>query len=532
VRIHPAAISLAVILLGLVAWATWTNYIWDEINGHDPISAAIARGVAPPEHPLFPGDPFRYHLAFDVLAGILRAFTWITISHAIDTITVISFILLMMSAASIGMRLGGRAAASLALLLAPLAGGTFVYLLFTEIGSIQVHVDGIPLTWYNNVPPTVISNFFQHPQGLAMPVSLAILMLFDDQGVDQRTRVARVVLGSVLLGMLSFAQIVFFAVIGFALGVSVLVRAFERRNFRSGAIELSCLAASVGIAFAIGGFFERSAAPKGDAMLELGKSFFGEPWLTSIAHHVFVFGLPLIAAPIALFRLKGEGRMLRIMLFAATAVAFLIPNLVVYARSWDVVKFYGVGGFFANLLFADTLAILFKRTVWRPALGVVLAILSVVAGLMWLARMSVFDGRWGVPKYHIPKPPDIAEQLADELDPLVGTYQRVFDTSIELAAAGGFLTPGFNPLREGGGYMLDRPKYLRLNDAYSRARKTLARTDLDILGADFVVLSRGDIGSLEKDAKEALEDPKRFEHVFDTTLYNDIRKVYRVVRGP
>src|SRR5262249_5275456 len=143
------------------------NYIWDEVNGHDAIAAAIARGVAPPLHPLFPGEPFRYHFGFDVLAGSVRAFTRITITHAIDVVTIVSYMLLLMSTVSLGARLGGRSAASLALILVPFGSGTLAWALERDVGPLQIHALSMPRTWYANLPPPVISNFFQHPQGLA-----------------------------------------------------------------------------------------------------------------------------------------------------------------------------------------------------------------------------------------------------------------------------------------------------------------------------------------------------------------------------
>jgi hypothetical protein len=531
-RLGRAAWGLALLALVLVVWAARKNFLWDEFNGHDPLVSVIARGVSPPEHPLFPGEPFRYHYGFDVLSGEVRAFTGLFAPDAIDVVTIWCFVMLLVAGASIGADLAGDRGGRLAMLLGPFGTGTLLYLLLPELGRFEIHWSVIPSAWLHSVPPPIISNFFQHPQGLGMPVSLAILQLFDGTEAEEGARTRRIVLGAILLGMLSLAQIVFFLILGAALGVSTLWRAARARRMRPAAIELALLLGALGIAYLLGGFFERHLGPPAAKMIDLGRSFFGEGIGRSILHHLVAFGLPLIAVPLALIRIRERAPALRVALIAAAAIGFIVPNLIVYQRSWDIVKFFGAGGFFANILLADLLAPLFEEGArGRRALGIAIAVLASFVGWFWIVRMSYLDGRHGVPKMHFGPPPRIAEAVAEKLGPLVKPRERIFSTNMDIGAGAGFMTPGFNPTSEGASFMLDVDRAKKLHDHYSNARKTLREADLDALGVGWLVLSRGDIEALEPEGRSALADPHRFEHVFDVTLDQEVREVYRIVRA-
>ena len=175
-----AAKIIAVLTSVLVFWTLYQGYFWDENAAHFGVSSVLARGVSPPEHPLFPGQVFRYHYGFNVLVGQVMALSGCSVAIAIDIVGAVCFIALLVSAISAGYQLGGSKAASLAIVLLPLAGGTLQHLLFSDFGVLEWHWDLMPKSWYQNIPPPVISNFFQHPQGLAMGTALGVIQLFDD----------------------------------------------------------------------------------------------------------------------------------------------------------------------------------------------------------------------------------------------------------------------------------------------------------------------------------------------------------------
>ena len=526
-RIAPWAIVTAALCLLGVALTAVQGHFWDENAAHFAVSHAIARGLMPPEHPLFPGEPFRYHYAFNVLVGEVRAFSGCRITTAIDTVTIGCFGLLLLAAADAGRALAGRLGASLAIVLVPMGAGTLQYLLFRDFGAIELGWDALPQRWLTSIPPPVISNFFQHPQGVAMPASLAVLLLFDDADRPHATR--RRLLGAALLGMLSLAHVVYFGILGLAIGATVLIGGVRRNEQAPTLLVLTALAGALGIAVALGGFF----APGGQSsnLLTLTRDFFDEPPAARLAHHLVLFGLPLLALPFAVMRVGGAASPLRLAVLIAVAVGFAVPNLMAYQRSWDIVKFLGVAAFFANLLLADVLAALASRRRAFAAVTAVAVILSVSTSTLWLLRTSVFDGRLGIAKMHFTEPPAIAEAVGERLGPLVGTRQRVLSTNVDISKGTGFLTPGFSWRRFGSGYLMDRARCEALERNLASARRDLAAHDLDALDVDFLILGDGDIASLTPTGKANLADPERFTPLFDVSATDGLRHIWQIRRS-
>lgn len=509
--------------LVLVAWCTIRGRFWDETNCHFPITQVLARGVFPPEHPLFPGEPFRYHYGFDVLAALPRAFTGCCVVPAIDIATLASYLLLSALAIAVGAELAGRRGASLGLVLVPFGSGIMQIFLFRDFGAMQLEWSALPASWAQSTPPPVISNFFQHPQGLGMPLALAVLLLWSGADSDRRTRRYRALLGAILLGALSLAQLVFFGVLGLVLGITVLARAARTRRWGDGLLELGMLVSALAIAWFLGGFFEPGAKPT--SLLELGQPYFREPLGQMLLHHLVLFGLPLLALPVAFRRLSDEPRELRLALVAAVLIGLAIPNLMTYERSWDIVKFFGIAAFFLNVLLADATA----RYVRSAVLTTLILVAGTTTAWFWMSRMSVLDGRFGIPAMHFGAPSAISKAVGEQLGPLVEPRDRVLSTNIDLSMGAGFLTPGFDWRLFGDSYMLDRARADVLRTHLERARRDLAREDLDALGVKFLVLSPGDRTALTQRGRRELQDPLRFEHLFDVEVPGDRRHVYRVV---
>jgi hypothetical protein len=515
-RVDGWAIAIAALGLVLVVWTALHGCFWDESNSHFGLVLSVARGVIPAEHPLFPGEPFRYHYGFDVLAGLVRAFVGLGAEGSIDAAAIACYLLLLALGANVGAELGGRRGASLALVLAPLGSGLLQVFLFRDFGAMELSWSALPSSWADSTPPPVISNFFQHPQGLGMPLSLAVLLLW-----SAPHRRSKRTIGAVLLGLLSLAQIVFFSVLGLALGVSVLARAVRERNIRSAAIDLVSLLGSLAIAVSLGGFFAPGA--RSEQLLQF-KGYFNEPILTVVLHHVVLFGLPILALPIAALRLKEEPRDLRLLLLVASFVGFFVPNTINYEWSWDIVKFFGVGAFFANLLLADAMA-----RFWRPKLALPLIAIATGTAWFWLARVSFLDGKMGITALHFPPPAPIAVAVGERLDRMIGPRDRVLSTNMDLSMGAGLLTPGFDWRALGASFIMDRARVDRLRMHLDRARRDLSPEDLAALETKIVVLGPGDIASLSDVGRKALQDNLRFEHLFDVSEGYERRSVYRVV---
>jgi hypothetical protein len=516
------ALAFAGLALFLVSWAAIQGYWWDESFLHFQLASVCSRGVIPPVHPLYPIEPLRYHYGYDFLAGQIRAFSGIPIAHALDVVTIACFILLLATSAAIGGALAGARGAGLAMTLLPFGTGLLRYFLLRMNGPMDIFWDALPKSWFEPLPPPQISNFFQHPVGLGMPIALAVLILFDGSEATVRQRRMRMGIGAILLGLLSIAQVAYFSMVGLVLGVAVLWRVLRERSAKGAAIELAMLAGAVPIAFALGGVL----TPGGhtEKMLILGRSFFPDPIGLRILRYLVLFGVPLLALPFAFRELRRRPSFLRVALFSGAVAGYLLPNFVVYARSWDIVKFYGIATLFASALLADLSARV------RPIVAAVLAILTTLTSWLFLVRMSVMDGRLGTPPMHFGRHPSVDDLVADRLGPLVPPGDRVFTVMEWTAWAGGFLTPGFRWQQYGEGYMMDRRALDALAHAHARARRDLAIEDLEALDVRWAVLRPFDIEVMSERGRKSLEDPARFEHLFDVEDRGEVRRVYRIIR--
>ncbi len=519
-------IPIALMTVGVV-WAAVGSHFWDEYSCHYPTAAVIARGVFPPELPMFPGEPFRYHFGYDVLAAHVRSLTGVPIDVALDAATIGSFTLLLAMAREVGRTFGGRWGGGFVMLLAPLGGGTLAFLLFGDMGSLEVHWSALPRKWMSSTPPPVISNFFQHPQGLGMSFALAVISLFARPPSQPKPpRRTRLIVGMSLLGVLALVNIVFFAVLGLALGVLVTIRAISTGRYRRAAEELVALLIALGIGISLGGFF--AAGPAVDQMLVWGRSFFAGGFWSVVAQHLVLFGLPWIFLPWNVLATARRPSDLSIAAAAAAVIGFAIPNLVVYARSWDIVKFLGVGMFFANLLFALQLARWTNAGRRGAAAALVATLLATNTAWIWLVRVSVLDGRLGVPKIHFPPSSRTAHALGLELEGMIGPRERVLTNDVDLARAAGFLAPGFDWRQVGQGFMLDRDRAERWHRLKVTAMRTLDPAAVRELDVRWAVFGPHDLHRLAQVGRERLGDPARYEPIAEIGEGAARRWVYRI----
>ncbi|MCC7380772.1 MAG: hypothetical protein IT384_03025 [Deltaproteobacteria bacterium] len=533
IRLSTGWSILVVLALALVTWTVIVGHYFDEEALHYGLVGVIARGVLPPVHPLYPDFPFPYHYGFDALAAQLRAFGRLRFERAIDLVRIWSFVLLLWGSLSIGAALGGGRRSTLAAVVIPLGGSLLSYFLWDGMAQLQLRWSEIPPEWLHNPVPPVITNFFQPPQGFGMALAPAALLLFDGSDTSERGRRRRVLAGAVYLGLFSLIQVVFFALLGFGIGVTCLARAARARAGRARAgrsllLDLATLSLALLVAWGIGGFF--SGAVQAPKEIIPGRTYFHDPWLRSIGHHLTVMGLPLLLLPVGLYRAIRTRHPVRVALMAMVAVSLVVPNVLGYARDGSVVKFYTIGMFFMNVLFADLLMDLLER---RAALAKVAAgiliFLGTAIGWAWLARTTVLDGRFGIARWREGTPAAIARAVLDAIEPELAARDRVFSTHVDLSKVG-LLTPGFDPRRDGGGlYVVDWEKATAISQHHSRARVDLDASDLAALDVRFLVFSAGDLAGLSARGVRILSDPSRFEAMFKVKADTQERFVYRVL---
>ena len=536
-RLHPVALVFAGLSLVAVIWCQLSNHFWDENQMHIGVSNNVARGRVPPEHPMFPNDPLRYHYGFNVLVAVLRAALHLRIELAIDVVAIGLFALILWLASDVGRRLGGAWGASLAVVLIPMGSSFAQAWVYPNImGPLELRASFIPTAWLNmwKFPPPVIHNFFQKPQALGMVFALGGLLLFDlardrdrTAGNDERRRV----LAALVLAASALGQFPFFCVMGVALGAGAMVRAARLASFWDAAKDLTVLAVALVLAVVIGGFIDTQGTLS--QQIRWGQRFFDEPLGPAVLHHLLSFGLPMLAVPFTLVQGIRRRDPLLTSVAVGAVVGFVVPNLMVYARSWDVVKFFNVACFLANVALVQQLVglLVTRSTTLVRAVAALIVAASIFTGWYFLARVSFLDGRYGVTpmKAWISGPPPMTHTLSEALGPLIPRDDRVFSTNIEVPQAG-FLSPGFDWRVFAPGLLIDRAAATRLYRAHSRARHGLSARDLEILGVKWAVFSPGDIAALSPSGRARLADPSLFERIQIVEGPGGTREVFRYLR--
>jgi hypothetical protein len=370
----------AIIVAGLLAWCAVTSWMWDEASTHLPLANAVARGVLPLEHPAFPGQPLRYHAGYAVLVGVVRAFTSLPVDVAADVVTIVGVIVLVQALRDVLRALGASAdTAAVGLVVVLCAGGPLAALLADGWGAPLPGKALLPPAWVNGAtfPPLVVTNVLQHPQGLAMPIALAVVLLLTDQ-----RRVARVVLATLLVVLLARIQILFSAFTGLLLAGVVLFDVWRRAQ--RAVVHLAIVGGGGALTLVAGGITGGSVAA-----IVWGRGYFASDGAAAVVHELLAFGVTLAALPLAIVvarRADAASRPLIVGVGALGLLGVVVGNIAIYERSWDIVKFFGVGAFFGHIAVALALPRLPRR------LGVAIVVVSCWSGAFWLLRHGPLQG--------------------------------------------------------------------------------------------------------------------------------------------
>jgi hypothetical protein len=466
----------AIVVVGLLAWCAVTTWMWDEASTHLPLANAVARGVLPLEHPAFPGQPLRYHAGYAVLVGIVRAFTSLPVDVAADVVTIVGVIVLVQALRDVLRALGASAdTAAVGLVVVLCAGGPLSALLADGWGAPLPGKALLPSSWVNGstYPPLVVTNVLQHPQGLAMPVALAVLLLLTD-----RRQSARIVVATLLVVLLARIQILFSAFTGLLLAGVVLFDVGRRAE--RAVVHLAIVGGGGALAVVAGGITGNSAAA-----LVWGRGYFAADGGAAIVHELLAFGVTLAALPLAIVvarRADAASRPLIVGVGALGLLGVVVGNVAVYERSWDIVKFFGVGAFFGHIAVALALPRLPRR------LGVAVVLVSCWSGAFWLLRHGPLQGVVA-PAARERGVEGVATVVDEVCGDIVPGRARVLASRRSLWQAG-WLVPGsdWRATRDTKALLLDRDRVDTDLARWTRALATLDDEALRELDVDIVVL--------------------------------------------
>lgn len=354
------------------------RYAHDELfrTGHLALVSQFENGTFPPRFSQFAELEFPYHYGFDLIAAAWGTILRLSASRAIDVTTTLAWFYTAWLGCYLGRKLCGARRGTIAGLLVLFGGG--IHLFCTSPKASLGHklmgvcnVDGI---WAN---PPLGSYFFQHPFGLGIPFFLTILSLLADRAAGANR--ARYVVFAILFLALSQSQFVLFVCGSTAF---VVAESFHRRrrDFRrvAGAIG-SVLFAWIGAIF-LGGFLT-DTGPRQKIALVFHLGATNHLWDTLI-WTARTYGILLPIGLAGLFRLRRE----KLFVALVASGAFLVPNLVRYRFTWDIVKFATV----AELALALSTAAFCIHMLERyrsgklgPIFSKTLASIIVIGGIGW-----------------------------------------------------------------------------------------------------------------------------------------------------
>lgn len=295
--------------------------------------AHLQNGVYPPRYLYEPSLPLRYHFAFDLAGAIVTGLLRVRLDHAVDLLTLALWPCMFLLLWRLGERVGGRGAGVAVALTVCFSGGWPVLAWYwSQCGYCTIN--GL---WLN---PPFISNFFQHPWSIGVPVfCLVVLQRGALPQIENRIVGLGCLIGSLIL--LSLSQVVLFLPTVMALGFAEIWNLVVHRGRLAKPVILSLGLAFIG-AKLIGGFFTSELYPPIGGIFDTGLIFRDFSNLSAIVGQLgwilASFGVLPIFGAVGLLRAKNE----KIFLIVLTVLTFVIANTLRYKYSWDIVKFSGV----------------------------------------------------------------------------------------------------------------------------------------------------------------------------------------------
>jgi hypothetical protein len=476
------------------------------IAGHQSFVAQLARGAYPPYFAPFPEHLGRYHFGFDVLAGALSRASSLPPHTSIDVLTVLMAVFISLAAAAIADEAGARRSIPFAVIAVHFGAGLAVIAYALRGGTVPCMVQVIDLESRACVDliPTQLSNVFQHPVSLGLPLFLLFALLLP-RLLAPRPSPMLVPIAGVLLAALSFAQVAYFglAVLAAIASAFLLVPRSEPMRWL-----VLCTSLGLGIALgrAMGGMLIESALIQPN-LIGLG------PHAHGLAKLLFEsLGLGLLLLPIYVWTaLKGRAPITVFMvLFALGGIAAV--SLFHYRASGDMRKFPAASAYALSLLYVLVVdrALIERSIAWRTinALGRVLSILGGIATavVLILPVPRALDPYPSVRGAHAIEAPiaDCARWLIargyDRRDLIYTAAEDVTDVA----------RSGLSVVGEDWGirtYGVRRAVFDRQKELSDRVGSTMSKDALVALGVRWILLSDEERDRLPPEAIAALPTP-------------------------
>ena len=295
--------------------------------------AHLQNGIYPPRYLYEPSLLLRYHHAFDLAGAVVTGLLRVRLDHAVDLLTLTLWPCMFLLLWRLGEHAGGkRAGAAVALTVCFSGGWPALAWLWSQCGFCVINA-----LWLN---PPFISNFFQHPWSIGVPVfCLIVLQRAALPQIDNRILGLGCFVCSLI--MLSLSQVALFIPTAMALALAEIWNLVVYRDRLAKSVIFSLGLSLLGTKL-IGGFFTSGPYPPAGGIFDTGLvirdfSNLGAV-LDQVQWNLASFGALLVFGTFGLLHAKNQ----RVFLVILAALTFCIANLLRYKYNWNIVKFAGV----------------------------------------------------------------------------------------------------------------------------------------------------------------------------------------------
>jgi hypothetical protein len=355
---------------------------WDKLSivtGHFSITEQIVNGIYPPRHLTFANVVLPYHYGVDTLFAMVRSAFRLRFDIAIDLVITVLFFYSALLYGHIGVRLFGKKVGPFAAFLGTFSSG-FPYIFGFGFGD---------------MPEPVVSNWFQQPWTLGIPMFLTLFLILTNIETEKKashSSLAAIMIVTIVLGMAQTALYGIFVGSIFVWAALTWLIAIVRSTGRESPKRPHHLIDIV-YAVAAGAFVSLFISQTSSLILSaVSESIVPRDgvlkgsWSQMILWNLQAFSVPLLCGIMGMIRAR---KMYMPALIMALSALFVF-NRYTYLYSWDIVKFTQVawlplaifaGGYLAYLL-------THARYYWRVAV-LFPALCLVIANMVFLWRWDI-----------------------------------------------------------------------------------------------------------------------------------------------
>ncbi|OGJ60047.1 hypothetical protein A2881_03470 [Candidatus Peribacteria bacterium RIFCSPHIGHO2_01_FULL_55_13] len=360
---------------------------WDKlgiITGHFSITEQIVNGIYPPRHITFANVLLPYHYGIDTLFAMVRVVFRLRFDVAIDLVTTVLFFYTILLYGHIGTRLFGKKVGPIA-------------------GFLGAFTSGFPSTsflgFFNDMPPDIASNWFQHPWTLGIPLCLTLFLMLTNLDAEKKANpwsLLAIMVVTTVLGMAQTALYGIFvaSVLGWA-AITWLIAMARDSSGKSTArphylIDIACaVSAGTFFSFIVSDTTSLILRAVSESLVPRDGVLHGS-WSQMILWNLQCFSIPLLFGIMGMVR----ARRMHIPSLIIAFSAIFVFNRYEYLYSWDIVKFTQVAWIPLSIFAAGFIAHVLTHSRYALRIASILpAVFLVIAsmGFLWQSGTEGFQ---------------------------------------------------------------------------------------------------------------------------------------------